>query len=144
MARYIDAIALQRRICGARCGCECEDCGNEGDCVFEQFITFAPTADVAPRAEIERLETENKLLIENDVRNKYPNCVSVEKGRIYTRTLEDYDELIGDISAEAIKEFAERAKEKMQNLARMEYGNDEIYFLIGKSFIDNLVKEMTE
>ena len=46
--------------------------------------------------------------------------------------------------AEAIKEFAERAKEKMQNLARMEYGNDEIYFLIGKSFIDNLVKEMTE
>ena len=54
MARYIDAIALQRRICGARCGCECEDCGNEGDCVFEQFITFAPTADVAPRAEVAR------------------------------------------------------------------------------------------
>lgn len=54
MARYIDAIALQRRICGARCGCECEDCGNEGDCTFEQFITFAPTADVAPRAEVAR------------------------------------------------------------------------------------------
>lgn len=45
---------------------------------------------------------------------------------------------------EVIREFAERAKEKMNNLARMEYGSDEIYFLIGKSFIDNLVKEMTE
>ena len=46
--------------------------------------------------------------------------------------------------AEAIKEFAERAKEKMNNLARMEYGSDEIYFLVGKSFIDNLVKEILE
>lgn len=63
------------------------------------------------QAENERLKIENKLLINNDVGNKYPNCVLVEKGRIYTRTLEDYDRLIGDISAEAYKEFAERLKE---------------------------------
>lgn len=62
---------------------------------------------VSLEAEVERLRKENKLLIDNDVRNKYPNCVLVEKGRIYTKTLEDYEELIGDISAEAYKEFAE-------------------------------------
>ena len=56
------------------------------------------------------MKTENKLLIDNDVRNKYPNCVLVEKGRIYTKTLEDYDNLIGDISAEAYKECIERVK----------------------------------
>lgn len=52
MARYIDADALQRRICGAKCECEYEDCGCEGDCAFDHFISNAPPADVAPRAEV--------------------------------------------------------------------------------------------
>jgi HPt (histidine-containing phosphotransfer) domain-containing protein len=65
------------------------------------------------KAENERLKNENKLLIDNDVRNKYPNCVLVEKGRIYTKTLDDYDELIADISFEAIKEFAERLEDRI-------------------------------
>jgi uncharacterized protein YutD len=34
----------------------------------------------------------------------------VEKGRIYTKTLEDYDNLIGDISIEACKEFWDKLK----------------------------------
>ena len=63
------------------------------------------------KVEIERLTAENKLLIDNDISNKYPNCVLVEKGRIYTRTLEDYDYLIGDISAEAVTEFADKISE---------------------------------
>ena len=54
------------------------------------------------------------------------------------------ERLIRRARAEAFEDFATRAKEKMQNLARMEYGSDEIYFLIGESFIDNLVKELTE
>ena len=41
--RLIDADALQRKICGAKCGCEYEDCGNEGDCEFALFIFWAPT-----------------------------------------------------------------------------------------------------
>lgn len=45
--RAIDATALQRHICGARCGCEPEECGCE-DCQFERFLSFAPTLDVAP------------------------------------------------------------------------------------------------
>ena len=43
--RLIYADALQRRICGAKCGCEYEDCGNEGDCEFDFFIFHAPTVD---------------------------------------------------------------------------------------------------
>lgn len=46
--RLIDADALQRRICGAKCGCEYEDCGNEGDCVYDHFIFHAPTIDAVP------------------------------------------------------------------------------------------------
>lgn len=45
--RLIDADALQRRICGAKCGCEYEDCGSEGDCGYDHFIFHAPTIDPA-------------------------------------------------------------------------------------------------
>jgi predicted RNase H-like nuclease (RuvC/YqgF family) len=45
--------------------------------------------------------------------------------------------------AEAIKEFAERLKANMSNIARMEYGGH-IYFCVGYDLIDTLVKEMTE
>ena len=87
------------------------------------------------KAEVERLQTENKLLIDNDVSNKYPNCVLVEKGRIYTKALEDYDNLIGDISAEAIKEFAERLKEN--SIATFSWNG-----VVLVEEIDNLLKEM--
>ena len=43
----------------------------------------------------------------------------------------------------AIKEFAERLKANMSNIARMEYGGY-TYFCVGYGLIDNLVKEMTE
>ena len=46
--RIIDADALQRRICGAICGCEYEDCGNEGDCGYDHFISTALTIDAVP------------------------------------------------------------------------------------------------
>ena len=46
--RLIDADSLQRRICGAKCGCEYEDCGNEGDCGYDHFISNAPTVDAVP------------------------------------------------------------------------------------------------
>lgn len=46
--RLIDADALQRRICGAKCGCEYEDCGCEGDCGYDHFIFHAPTIDAVP------------------------------------------------------------------------------------------------
>jgi hypothetical protein len=45
MSRMINADLLQKRICGAKCGCEYEDCGCEGDCIFDHFISSAPTVD---------------------------------------------------------------------------------------------------
>ena len=46
--RLIDADSLQRRICGAKCGCEYEDCGNEGDCGYDHFISNPPTINAVP------------------------------------------------------------------------------------------------
>ena len=46
--RMIDADSLQRRICGAKCGCEYEDCGSEGDCGYDHFISNAPTINAVP------------------------------------------------------------------------------------------------
>ena len=64
------------------------------------------------KAEIERLQSENKLLVENNISTKYPCHVLTSLGVISTKTLDDYDNLIGDISAEAVKEFAERLQNR--------------------------------
>jgi hypothetical protein len=42
---------------------------------------------------------------------------------------------------DGIKEFAERLKESMSTIARMEFGGN-VYFCVGYGVIDNLVKEM--
>lgn len=77
------------------------------------------------QAKIERLD---KLVIE-----KHKEINRLDKYIQYTKN-------------EAYKEFAARANEKLQNLARihMQHGSDEIYFLVSESFIDNVLKEMTE
>lgn len=106
---------------------------------MSESLRLAAEANKDMQAEIERLKSENKVLIENDVRNKYPNCVSVEKGRIYTRTLEDYDELIGDISAEAYKVFAERLKSDLGRIPQHQFTRSQIEWSI-----NTFVKEMTE
>ena len=46
--RLIDADSLQRRICGAKCGCEYEDCWNEEGCVYDHFISNSPTINAVP------------------------------------------------------------------------------------------------
>lgn len=78
-------------------------------------------------AEIERLKD---ALTDNE----YGCCVGVKNGLIYTHTIDDYDWLIGDISAEAIKDFAERLKTKASDF---EFGR-----AVWVVYIDNLVKEM--
>lgn len=49
---------------------------------------------------------------------------------------------VNNVKTEAYKEFAERLKEEMQNVARMESESGEIYFLISEQFVDNFLKEM--
>lgn len=48
-----------------------------------------------------------------DITEKYPHCVLSSNGAILTESLEEYDKLIADISAEAVKEFAERLKKEV-------------------------------
>ena len=86
-------------------------------------------------AEIERLNKENQLLLDNHPSQTHRNCVVIDNGVIYTKTLEDYENLIGDISKEGIKEFAERFK-KIAGI----YQKDT--YVIGVDEFDNLLKEM--
>lgn len=67
------------------------------------------------RAEIERQKAEIERLKEELPDNKYGNRVRVKNGLICTNTLDDYDRLIGDISSEAIKEFADSVLEEISD-----------------------------
>ena len=56
------------------------------------------------QAEIEKLKAEEE---------KYPfKCVMPFNSMICSKSIEDYDRLINDIGIDAIKEFAERLKER--------------------------------
>ena len=83
----------------------CEDCtifDFGTDC---QFIVIKHALDLVNRQqkEIERLKAEEE---------KYPfKCIMPFNSMVCSKSIEDYDRLVGDIGAEAIKEFAERLKE---------------------------------
>lgn len=61
-----------------------------------------------------------------------PNC----KGAILTNSLEEYDEVIADISTKANKEFAERLKAEAHNEC------DELMASIIAKLIDNCLEKM--
>lgn len=84
---------------------------------------------------INRQQAEIAVLKHEVPDRKYGCCVSVRNGLIYTHTIDDYDWLIGDISAVAIKEFAERLRFNVTGIPWCEY--DPVH-----REIDRLVKEM--
>ena len=106
------------------------------------------------KAEIERLENshaiskkETKRYVENYKRQKK----EIEE---YRNIIERATEGIREVKAmlprelakersEAVKEFAERLKEAIRDVAKIEF-QDGYYYLIGVPLIDNLVKEFTE
>lgn len=99
-----------------------------------ESLRLAAEANKDMQAEIERLESNLKFV----------------RGTV--KRLQEYDEerdvrlharLTANARTEAIKEFAERLKANMSNIARMEYGGN-TYFCVGYDLIDNLVKEMME
>ena len=126
-----DADIIKALECCSKLGCSNEE---TADCPLkpcDECITklSAIAIDLIKRqkAEIERL----KLITTNK-----PYCVSIGTADIFTENHEEYEWLLAKISAEAIKEFAERLKET--------FPQDD--FLrstkrISKD-IDNLVKEM--
>lgn len=87
------------------------------------------SANKEQEAEIERLNKEVDRLSQ---------CVLYHDGIV-----SDLEKDVFNAKAEAYKEFAERLKANMSNIARMEYGGH-IYFCVGYDLIDTLVKEMTE
>lgn len=100
--------------------------GKEAFLYVAKWLDLLPAADVEPKSEVERLEEE--LIVE---RTRRENAVNAYHGAKR------------EVAKEAVRVFAERLKEEMQNLARWERG-EEIYFIVGESFIDNIAKEMTE
>ena len=92
------------------------------------------------QAEVERLKRELDLVIENSISARYPHCVLCGNGAILTKSLEEYDELIADISAEAYKEFAERLKTEYAKGMSWFKKKESYYVDVGD--IDNLAKEM--
>lgn len=85
------------------------------------------------QAEIERLKDEIRKF------ERYPVIVGVGNNcLVLTKSLDDYEAFIGNVSAEAYKEFAERLKKRLERKYSM-YGRE--YVL---RHIRELVKEMTE
>ncbi len=94
-----------------------------------ESLRLAAEANKDMQAEIERLESLcEKIGIANDAK--------FERICVLQEDLET-------AKSEAVKEFAERLKANMSNIARMEYGGN-VYFCVGYDLIDSLVKEMTE
>ena len=84
----------------------------------------------------------------SNITEKYPHCVLCSNGAILTKSLEEYDKLIADISTEAVKEFAELLHCHCENRINNPI-NQKIQPLTWaaayeefEGVIDNLVKEM--
>ncbi len=65
----------------------------------------------------------------------------VERLQLENSCFADIGKMHSEIRVEAIKEFAERFKEKLRHIPRYDYGQH-AYYMVGEQFIDNLVKEM--
>ena len=100
-------------------------------------------------SEVKRLQAEIERLKDALTDHEYANCVAIKNGLIYTHTLEDYDRLIGDISAEAYKECIEKVK--AENYDRCidvvydgsgEVKRTEIRQALFNKQLDNLLKEL--
>lgn len=113
---------------------------------FSKDVAFLKDFINRQKAEIERLESafkqvtwERDALLKWSVPEIYPYCVigivGVD-GAIFTKSHEEYDKLIANIKAEAIKEFAERLKkESIEICSRYDWAVEECT-------IDRILKEM--
>ena len=100
---------------------------------------FAPTTTV-PDPETYAIEWRNKLTDAlNDYRNRQKAEIEFWKQNAFDGCMER-GRIVKNARAEAVKEFAERLKEAIRDVAKIEF-QDGYYYLIGVPLIDNLVKE---
>ncbi len=112
---------------------------NTKDCIT-QLSTNALDLINRQKAEVERLKSI--LLCFMDEVDKWENKHCLDISELPLIPIKGETEKIKkQIKAEAIKEFAERLKEELNNVARVNV-DDFDYFVISLGFIDNLVKEM--
>ena len=81
-------------------------------------LDYMPPADVAPKSEVEHLEREVRLLTENTITVKYPHCVVGSYYAVLTKSLEDYEKVIADISSAA---QADVAREIFEEIGKILY-----------------------
>jgi hypothetical protein len=136
---------------------ECDKCPYKGECGTKDGNMPADALALVNRqkAEIEKLNDLYVAGLESlRLAAEANKDMQAEIKRLQSRVnrLKQYDEerdirlhtrLTANARAKAIKEFAERLKANMSNIARMEFGGN-IYFCVGYDLIDTLVKEMTE
>ena len=113
MARYIDADALIEFITKGLNNPDNTKAFGYDAIVILTEIEYAPTADVVPKSEVDRLQAEVKVLTENSITSKYPCCVSCSRGLILTKSLEEYDKLLADIANEVAREIFEEIEKVM-------------------------------
>ena len=114
-------------------GAKCSDCPafkkvDRSDC--KKYFRGAIDIINRQQAEIERLRNENEILSKN-ADTAFQDGLN-EAQDLYAEQVKD------EIKSEAIKEFAERLKERQQTFIGDEYAYKFIYLIE----IDNLAKEM--
>ena len=131
------------------CGLSCADCPLHGTgCVH--FNKLKETLDLINRqkAEIQALREDihNRKTRENKLRSKIKSFrAEIERLKGYVtpvvQLVNEYDIMVA--KAEAIKEFAERLKEKSSKISLV-YSGDVVKtdYTINGAYLDNLVKEM--
>ena len=103
---------------------------NEEDCIT-LLCQSAGVLIKRQKAEIERLQEQIE---------EYPfKCKVGNNSELHSKSIEYYDKVIGDISAEAVKGFAERLKEEQEYFANE---CDDFVGYVAVSRIDDLLKEM--
>lgn len=136
-----------------------ENRANGGYCTGEKCKQYH-SADVVPKSEVDRLETEIRLLTENSISAKYPCHVLCSKGLFLTKSLEEYDELLADISSEVAREIFAEIEAEIKEALNSNYRakphiaeSEELYHIVdGKiaalsgmeDFIAELKKKYTE
>lgn len=127
-----------------------EICANDGDCkdcaINPHKGNYGYCTSLALKAALDlinrqKAEIENYSITEKDLRYRNKEFEKANKKQAeYIGELESELRAYTEIRAKAIKEFAERLKEKIDD-------SDVVYstnYDIVMNYIDNLVKEMTE
>ena len=116
----------------------------EGFSEASRVIDRMPTADVASKSEVERLQSEVKALTEHSITAKYPHCVLCGNGAILTKSLEEYDKLIGDISSSTKYEVAREIFEEIEfDIHQLMFERDEHRAIAIEGVIAELKKKYT-